>query len=74
MAAGDDWLPLAHEVEIEPGSILDFTRLGFVDAPAGKHGRVVATSDGHFAFAGKPAERQRFYGVNLCFGAQFISH
>ena len=74
MAAGDDWLPLKHEVEIEAGSILDFSRLGFTDAPAGKHGRVIATADGHFAFAKKPAERQRFYGVNLCFGAQFVSH
>lgn len=74
MAAGDDWLPLKHEIEIETGSILDFSRLGFTDAPAGKHGRVIATSDGHFAFAKKAAERQRFYGVNLCFGAQFISH
>lgn len=74
MAAGDDWLPLAHEVDIEPGSILDFSRLGFTDAPAGRHGRVIATADGQFAFARKPGERQRFYGVNLCFGAQFISH
>jgi hypothetical protein len=27
---------------------------------------------GQFAFADSPGEAQRFYGVNLCFGAQYL--
>jgi hypothetical protein len=71
--AGADWIPLRPELEIEPGSALDFSRMGFVDAPAGKHGRVLARPDGQFAFADTPDQPRRFYGVNLCFGAQYLS-
>jgi hypothetical protein len=71
--AGDDWIPLRPELEIEPGSALDFSGMGFVDAPAGKHGRVIARPDGQFAFADSPGRPRRFYGVNLCFGAQYLS-
>lgn len=71
--AGPDWIPLRPELEIEPGSALDFSTLGFVDAPAGKHGRVIARSDGQFAFEKSPETPQRFYGVNLCFGAHYLS-
>lgn len=73
ITAGADWVPLRPELEIEPGSALDFSTMGFVEAPAGKHGRVVARPDGQFAFADAPAKARRFYGVNLCFGAQYIS-
>jgi hypothetical protein len=72
MAAGDDWLPLAVDLDIVPGSILDLSTQGFIDAPAGKHGYVIARDDGQFAFAGAKDRTQRFYGVNLCFGAQFL--
>jgi hypothetical protein len=71
--AGADWIPLRPELEIEPGSALDFSSLGFVDAPAGKHGRVIARPDGQFAFADSLSQPQRFYGVNLCFGAHYLS-
>lgn len=71
--AGSEWIPLRPELEIEPGSALDFSGMGFVDAPAGKHGRVIARPDGQFAFAATPDQAQRFYGVNLCFGAQYLS-
>jgi len=72
ITAGDDWVPLRSELDIEPGSALDFSAMGFVDAPAGKHGRVIARPDGQFAFANSPKKAQRFYGVNLCFGAQYL--
>jgi hypothetical protein len=72
MVAGDDWLPLAVDLDIVPGSILDLTSQGFVDAPAGKHGRVIARPDGQFAFANLKDRAQRFYGVNLAFSSQFL--
>jgi hypothetical protein len=74
ITAGPDWIPLETSLEIEPGSALDFSQLGFVDAPAGKHGRVIARADGRFAFEQSPDVARRFYGVNLCFGAHYLSH
>jgi hypothetical protein len=74
IAAGPEWIPLQHELEIEPGSALDFSAMGFVDAPAGKHGRVIARADGEFAFTDSPDTPRRFYGINLCFGAHYLSH
>lgn len=71
--AGAEWVPLRTELEIEPGSALDFSGLGFTDAPAGKHGRVIARADGQFAFADSPEQPRRFYGVNLCFSAQYLA-
>src|SRR5580765_5618609 len=56
--AGAEWIPLIPELEIEAGSALDFSQMGFTDAPAGKHGRVIARSDGQFAFADSPGEAQ----------------
>ena len=72
ISAGDEWIPLRPELDIEPGSALDFSQMGFADAPAGKHGRVIARSDGQFTFADSPEQPRRFYGVNLCFGAQYL--
>src|ERR1051326_2505504 len=72
LKAGPDWIPLQPQLEIEPGSALDFSQMGFVDPPAGKHGRVVARPDGQFAFADSIDQPRRFYGVNLCFGAQYL--
>jgi len=74
ITAGSEWLPLTPEQDIEPGSALDFSTMGFVDAPAGKHGRVIATSEGQFVFERRPDQPRRFYGVNLCFGAHYMSH
>jgi hypothetical protein len=73
ITSGADWIPLRAELDIEPGSALDFSALGLTDAPAGKHGRVIARPDGQFAFADSSRTPQRFYGVNLCFGAQYIA-
>lgn len=72
LAAGDEWVPLATELDIEPGSALDFSALGLTDGPCGSKGRVIATADGHFAYADEPQKPKRFYGVNLCFSAQYL--
>ena len=68
-AAGGEWSVHDHEVHIEAGSVFDFSSA--LDAPAGKHGRLVITPEGRFEFADRPGERARFWGVNLCFGANF---
>ena len=71
LQAGADWIRLKQEPDILPGSALDFTALGLVDAPAGKYGRVVAKRS-HFEFERKPDVTQRFYGINLCFSANYL--
>ena len=70
--ASDDWVPVNDTTAVKAGSALDFSAAGWIDAPAGKHGRVVRKGD-HFEFAGKPGVKQRFYGVNLCFSANYMS-
>jgi len=67
LTAGAEWVPLAAEIEIEPGSALDFSGMGggSSDAPAGKHGWLVAKGN-HFEFEKLPGVPQRFYGVNIC--------
>jgi len=72
--AGDQWVPLKVDLDIEPGSALDFTGVGQADAPAGKHGWIVARPDGHLAFADDPNTPRRFYGPNFCFSALYITH
>ncbi len=77
ISAGAAWIPLKHELDVEPGSALDWSYMGLSEAPAGKHGRVITTvssSGGTFAFADKPSEAKRFYGVNLCFSGQYLDH
>jgi hypothetical protein len=73
IAAGADWIPLALDLDIVPGSALDFSAMGLQDAPAGRLGRVVAHGAG-FAYADDAQTPRRFYGVNLCFGAQYLPH
>src|SRR5262245_35706825 len=74
ITAGAEWIPLRVELDIEPGSALDFSQMGFTEVPAGKHGRVIATPSGQFAFRDSPAQSRRFYGVNFCFNAQYPEH
>ena len=74
ITAGPDWVPLRLELDIEPGSALDFSRMGLQDAPAGKYGRVIATADGQFAFERDPKTPRRFYGINLCNSGQYMTH
>ena len=71
--ASADWIALRPELEIQPGSALDFSGLRSTDEPAGKHGRVIARADGQFAFADSPRQPRRFYGVNFCFSALYLS-
>jgi hypothetical protein len=74
IVAGKDWIPLQMKLDIVPGSALDFSALGLQDAPAGKHGWLQAARDGTFAFERRPGKPVRFYGVNLCFSAHYITH
>lgn len=64
------WVPCETGGRIRPESALDFARIANATAPAGKYGRVVVRN-GHFEFSGLPGKVQRFYGVNLCFGANY---
>jgi hypothetical protein len=73
VAAGRDWAPIHHSVEIEPGGVFDFSSLNSNATPAGVHGPLVATPAGHFEFAGRPGSRVRLWGVNLVTGAQFLT-
>ena len=72
LQANEEWLTLNYEKEIVAGSALDFSRMGFVDAPAGKYGWLKANGP-HFEFEKKPGVAQRFYGVNFCATANFPS-
>ncbi len=71
---GEDWVPLELELDIEPGSAVDFSGFGQFDPPAGRHGRLIATPEGRFVFEDDPDTPRRFYGVNLCFSGQYMSH
>lgn len=72
--AGTDWLPLDVDLDVEPGSALDFSKVIPREAPAGKSGPVIVNPRGRFAFARRPDEAVRFYGVNLCFSAHYLDH
>ena len=69
----ENWVRLDYRKDPVPGSALDFSGMGFQDAPAGKHGWLRAVG-GHFEFEGLPGVEQRFYGVNLCFSANYPDH
>ena len=64
LTAGDDWIPLDTVLGIKKDSILDFSKMHFTDAPAGKYGWVKAVGK-HFEFEGLPGVNQRFYGINF---------
>ena len=70
VAAGKDWIPVDYRRDIEKGSALDFSQMGFTDAPAGKYGWL-KNAGGHFEFEGLPGKPRRFYGVNLCGTANY---
>ena len=71
--AGADWIALDYRKSIEAGSVLDFSHMGFLDAPAGKYGWL-RNANGDFEFEGRPGVKQKFYGVNLCFTANTPDH
>ena len=70
ISAGKEWIPLDYCRDIEPGSALDFSGMGFADAPAGKYGWL-KNAGGRFEFEKLPGKGQRFYGVNLVGTANF---
>ena len=70
---GDEWIKFDHRNDIVPGSALDFSAQGLQDTPAGKHGWLKAKG-GHLEFEELPGVEQRFYGVNLCFAANYLDH
>ena len=70
LSAGRDWIPLKAAPVIEKGSALDFSGFRDTGAPCGKFGKVVRKGS-HFEFEGRPGKTVRFYGVNLCFGANY---
>jgi len=72
IVAGQRWMPMPGFQWIRPGSALDFSALRGTDAPAGRHGRVVCRGR-HFEFENLPGVPQRFYGVNICQGANVPS-
>ena len=67
------WVKIDYRKDIVSGSALDLSAQGLQDAPAGKHGWLKSVG-GHFEFEGLPGVEQRFYGVNLCFSANYLSH
>ena len=71
--AGADWIPLDCRKSVVEGSALDFSHMGFWDAPAGKHGWL-KNANGDFEFEKTPGVKRKFYGVNLCFTANVPSH
>ena len=70
VSAGEDWIAADYRRDIEKGSALDFSGMGFTDAPAGKYGWI-RNVGGHFEFEGLPGKPKRFYGVNLCGTANY---
>lgn len=66
------WTPFTDEPGILPGSALDFSSQRPTRAPCGVQGKVVINDKGHFAFASDPTRPVRFYGVNLCYDAQYM--
>ncbi len=58
-----DWKAVdLSSLQVKEGSALDLSAL--VDAPAGRHGRLIVNGDGAFAFANNPALAVRLRGFN----------
>ena len=65
------WGVIAQDNDVIPGSIVDFSNL--LDAPAGKYGFCRVDGE-HFEFEARPGIPVRFWGTNLTFLANFLSH
>lgn len=70
---GPQWVRFTNHKDILPGSALDFSKLHLQHAPAGKYGWLKAQG-GAFEFEREPGKPCRFYGVNLCFSANYPTH
>jgi len=62
--SGKDWTPFRFDKEVLADSACDFSSQLPLDAPAGKHGWIVAKGE-DFEFENLPGVRQRFYGNNI---------
>lgn len=69
--ANKQWQPLTLKPDTLPGSILDFSNLSH--KPAGKFGKLITKND-QFVFEKQPDQPVRFWGANLCWGANFPDH
>jgi len=76
LKASKTWIPLRGNLEILPGSALDFSNQGWTRSPAGGLGwlRASASHPGTFEFEKEPGRPVRFYGPNFCFTALFPTH
>lgn len=68
---GPDWVPLAFTNDVIAGSALDFGAVVPHHKPAGKYGWLLPRGES-FEFERLPGVPQRFLGVNLCYGANFL--
>ena len=69
MVPNADWKVMKHSKKYAKGSILDFS--DFLDAPAGKYGRVVVRN-GQFEYASRPGIPVRFWGTNITYWTNFM--
>lgn len=65
-----DWITAEFKQDVVPGSPLDFSWIA--DAPAGKHGFVIADNKGGFTFENARDKHIRLFGANLCYSANFL--
>ena len=59
----DQWFPWSAKVDMTQASAIDVS--GLLEAPAGKHGRVLSDGD-QLIYNGKPI---KFWGLNTCYDA-----
>ena len=69
---GVEWISLEYFRDIEKGSALDFSQTVPRETPAGKFGWLRSVN-GHAEFERRPGVPARFYGVNLCNSANYLS-
>ena len=70
---GSEWVEWDDFKDIAPGSALDFSSFGLVDAPAGKYGWL-RNVDGHFEFENRRGVPVRLAGANFCKSMNFPTH
>ena len=73
IGGGTSWIPVDFYQSVKKGSALDFSEIGFIDGPAGKHGWLKNVG-GHFSFEDDLNKKVRFYGLNLCFSVNYPTH
>ncbi|OGV41130.1 MAG: hypothetical protein A2X48_12280 [Lentisphaerae bacterium GWF2_49_21] len=64
-----EWKPFEFSKDVVKGSALDFSFI--LDTPAGKYG-MLKVADGKLVFENRTGVPARFYGVNLCFTANYL--